>query len=349
MKTAKDIIKKRESLRLVAYPDPGPSGLPWTIAWGHTRGVRKGDTCTAEQAEAWLDEDMAEAYAIVDRAVTVPLTTPQRDALCSFAYNLGPGAKNVKDGFVTLKNGKPSTMLRLLNAGNYSAAAGQFDLWVKAGGVALRGLKLRRAEEKALFLSGTNINPEPIPPIEEKPVAPFLIAAIPALINAIPEFAKIFKSPDVAERNVEAVVKASEIIMQATGATNVQDAVEKVQADPEVAAAANESLRLNRAELMDVLERAWDRDEASIAAARVFSQQDKPIIGRWLFVHLISLLFVILGGGAAIFVLATSTDPTERVMALQTLLIVGFASVAGFWLGSSRSSQVKDLVRDGQG
>jgi hypothetical protein len=32
-------------------------------------------------------------------------------------------------------------------------------------------------------------------------------------------------------------------------------------------------------------------------------------------------------------------------MALQTLLIVGFASVAGFWLGSSRSSQMKDVIK----
>lgn len=337
MKTAKDIIKRHEGLRLKAYPDPGSGGAPWTIGYGHTRGVRRGDICTQDMADAWLDEDMADAYDAIDHAVIGSITVPQRDALCSFVFNVGASAF------------AKSTLLRLLNAGDEAGAAAQFMRWNKASGKVLPGLVKRRGEERALFLSGSGIEPPAIPPLEEKPVAPFLIAAIPALINAIPEFAKIFKSPDVAERNVEAVVKASEIIMQATGATNVQDAVEKVQADPEVAAAANESLRLNRAELMDVLERAWDRDEASIAAARVFSQQDKPIFGRWMFVHVISLLFVILGGGAAIFVLATSTDPTERVMALQTLLIVGFASVAGFWLGSSRSSQVKDLVRDGQG
>jgi lysozyme len=333
VKTAKDLIKQHEGLRLAAYPDPATRGAPWTIGYGHTRGVKRGDTCTAEQAAAWLDEDMVNAYFAVDRAVTVPLTGPQRDALCSFVFNVGGGAFN------------QSTLLKLLNTGKYSEAAAQLTRWNKAAGNIMPGLVRRRGEERALFLAGTDIQPEPIPLLEEKPVAPFLLAAIPALIQALPEFAKIFKSKDVAERNVEAAVKASEIVMQAVGATNVQEAVEKVQADPEVAAQANETLRLNRADLLDLVERLAKMDEQSVAAARAFSAGDRPIIGQWLFVHLLSLLFVLLGGGAAIYVLASSADPTERVMALQTLLIVGFASVAGFWLGSSRSSQMKDLAR----
>src|SRR5512139_1022427 len=107
MGTARDIIKRHEGLRLKAYPDPATGGAPWTIGYGHTRNVHKGDTCTVEQAERWLDEDMGDAYSIVDAAVTVPLDYRQREALCSFVFNVGPGAKNVKDGFVRLENGKP--------------------------------------------------------------------------------------------------------------------------------------------------------------------------------------------------------------------------------------------------
>jgi lysozyme len=349
MKTARDIIKKHEGLRLVAYPDPGTRGAPWTIGYGHTHNVRKGDTCTVEQAEAWLDTDMAGAYAIVDAAVKVSLTRQQRDALCSFVFNVGPGYKNVKDGFVQLKNGNPSTMLRRLNAGDYVGAATQFPLWNKAAGRVLRGLTIRRGEERALFLSGTGIQPAAISFIEETPVAPFLVAAIPALIQALPDFARIFKSPDVAERNVEAVTKAAGIVMDAVGASNIQEAVEKVQADPELADAANHAMRMSHTDLIDLIERMSKMDEASVGAAREFSRQDKPVFGSWLFVHLLSMLFVVLGGGAAIYVLVASADPTERVMALQTLLIVGFASVASFWLGSSRSSQVKDLTRESEG
>ena len=274
---------------------------------------------------------MTEAFACVDSLVTVPLTDKQRGALCSFVFNVGCGAF------------KKSTLLKLLNVGDYTGAAAQLPRWNKAAGNILPGLVRRRGEERALFLSGTNI-PEPAFP-QETEMAPFLVAAIPGLIAALPEFAKIFSKPDVAERNVEAVVKASEIVMQATGASNVQEAVEKVQDNPEVAEAANEALRMNRAELMDALERAWDKDEVSIAAARQFSREDKPVIGRWLFVHLLSVLLVLMGGGAAIAVLFTSADQTERAMALQALLLVGFASVVAFWLGSSRSSQMKDMVR----
>lgn len=337
---AREIIKEHEGLRLKAYPDPGSGGVPFTIGWGHTKGVKKGDTCTKEQAEQWLTDDMAEAYAVVDKAVKVPLSEKQRDALCSFVFNVGPGRKGVKDGFVTLKSGKQSTMLTKLNAGDYTGAAAQFPLWTKASGKSMRGLVIRRGKERALFLSGTNI-PQPAFP-EEKPVAPFLVAAIPALISALPEFAKIFNKPDVAERNVEAVVKASEIIMQATGASNVQEAVEKVQADPELAQVANDSLRANRAEFMDMLERAWDRDDKSVADARVFSTNDKPVFGNWQFVHVLTMILVIIGGGAALGVLFTSTNETERGMALQALLLVGFGGAVTFWLGSSRSSQLKD-------
>ena len=42
MKTSvkgREFIKGFEQLRLKAYPDPGTGGKPWTIGWGHTKGV----------------------------------------------------------------------------------------------------------------------------------------------------------------------------------------------------------------------------------------------------------------------------------------------------------------------
>ena len=342
MTTAADIIKRWEGLRLKAYPDPGTGGKPWTIGYGHTRNVKQGDTCTLDQALAWLAEDMADAYRIVDNAVTVPLTRQQRDALCSFVFNVGPGAKNVKDGFVTLKNGKQSTLLRMLNAGNYTGAAAQFDRWNKAGGRILAGLVNRRKQEKALFLSGTNLSVEVF--TEEKPVAPFLVAAIPALINALPEFAKIFNKPDVAERNVEAAVKASEIIMQATGSANVQEAVEKVQADPEVAAAANEALRFNRADLMDAIERINAMDQGNIKAARDYNATEPLMVNApWLklkFIHVLSLMFVGFSG-AFVTVNWASLTPELKGAVITLMIIAGWNGVRDYWMGSSEGSARK--------
>lgn len=330
--TIREIIKKHEGLRLKAYPDPATKSDPWTIGYGHTRNVKRGDVITEEQAEKFLDEDMAEAYACVDSLVKVPLHYHQRDALCSFVFNLG---------CTKLKN---STLLKKLNKKDYVGAANEFTRWVYGAGVVMPGLVKRRKEEKALFLSGTNLPTESF--VKEEPVAPFAAAiltqAIPALIGKLPEIAQIFKNPDVRERNVEAVAKVGQILIESTGSTNVQEAVEKVQADPEVAAVANEALRLNRAEVMDLVERMAKLEDTRVEKAREFYQGEKPVIGKWKYVHILSTILILFGGVAAGWVLGTSEDPAERAMALQTLLIVGFAGVAQFWLGSSRGSQMKD-------
>src|SRR5574340_1314077 len=200
---ARSIIKKHEGLRLTAYPDPASGGFPFTVGYGHTRNVHQGDVITQAQAEHYLDEDMGDAYACIDHSVTVPLDYRQRDALCSFVFNIGCSAF------------QKSTLLRMLNAGDFTGAAAQFPRWNKGAGKVMPGLVKRRGEERALFLTGTNVNPEPIP--QEEPVAPVLLAAIPSLIQALPEFAKIFQHRGVAGRNPQAAVQAPESIIQASG------------------------------------------------------------------------------------------------------------------------------------
>ena len=132
------LTEKFEGLRLTAYKDS--VGVP-TIGYGHTRGVAMGMTCTQEQAEQWLQEDVQIAVDAVNRLVTVELTQNQFDALVDFTFNLGVGSL------------QRSTLLKLLNAGNYSGAAGEFAKWNKAGGQVLAGLTKRRQAERDLFNS----------------------------------------------------------------------------------------------------------------------------------------------------------------------------------------------------
>lgn len=136
---AYNLVKASEGLRLDAYPDPASGGSPWTIGYGHTAGVRKGDSITEEKANDLLGEDLAIAAAEVERLVMVPLKQGQFDALCDFVFNLG-AAKLAS-----------STLLRVLNKKDYSGAAVQFKAWVMAGGEVMPGLVKRRAAEKALF------------------------------------------------------------------------------------------------------------------------------------------------------------------------------------------------------
>ena len=136
--TGLDIVKEAEGLRLSAYLCP--AGIP-TIGYGHTKGVKLGDTCTKEQAEKWLENDFFMAKQDVKAVVKVPLKENQLDALASFVFNLG------------VRKLTQSTLLKKLNAGDYSGAAAEFDKWVFAGKVKLNGLIKRRAKERKLFES----------------------------------------------------------------------------------------------------------------------------------------------------------------------------------------------------
>lgn len=150
-----DAIKRWEGLRLRAYRDFG--GV-LTCGWGHCGpDVIDGMEVDEAQAQRWFDADIATAASIVDRHVKVPLTEWARAALTSFVFNVGPGRKGVKDGFVELKKGGPSTLLRKLNAGDYTGAQREFSKWTKAKDkttgerVELAGLVNRRAQEAAFF------------------------------------------------------------------------------------------------------------------------------------------------------------------------------------------------------
>jgi len=119
-----------------------PAGR-WTIGYGHTHGVRSGETITPEEAEDLLRKDLQDCEAVVERMVKVDLTQNQFDALVSFVFNLGQG------------NFGSSTLLRTLNRGEYESAAEEFIRWNKArvdGELkALPGLTRRRTAEAALF------------------------------------------------------------------------------------------------------------------------------------------------------------------------------------------------------
>lgn len=131
------LVKSSEGLKLVAYKCP--AGI-WTNGYGHTGpDVTPGMVITQAQADALLARDLERFEAGVARLVKVPLNQNQFDALVCFSFNLGLGAL------------QGSTLLRLLNAGDYAGAAAQFPRWNKAGGKELPGLTRRRAAEQSLF------------------------------------------------------------------------------------------------------------------------------------------------------------------------------------------------------
>ena len=147
----KSLFKDWEGLRTEVYPDSG--GEP-TIGIGHrlTRAERtSGKILLAGQAikyangltqpQCWvlLHQDLEPVERLVNTSVLRPLTQNQFDALCSFAFNVGNGAF------------AGSTLLKLLNRGDYGAVPAQMARWNHDNGQVVEGLTNRRAKEIALW------------------------------------------------------------------------------------------------------------------------------------------------------------------------------------------------------
>jgi GH24 family phage-related lysozyme (muramidase) len=117
-----------------------------TAGYGSTRRVAKGEKITEEQAEQYLQEDIAVAEKAVDSLVKVDLTPNQRAAVVSLVFNVGQG------------NFKKSKALKALNNGDIETFMKEaFDEkvgFVRSGGKVLAGLVKRRKAEKELFMRG---------------------------------------------------------------------------------------------------------------------------------------------------------------------------------------------------
>jgi lysozyme len=146
-----DLIKRFESCRLKAYPDPKTGGAPWTCGWGETEGVTEDTWWTQDEADRRLMEGIAARELMVSRYVTHPTTQGQFDAFVSIFYNVGPG-NQFKDGIAHLHpDGRPSTLLRKFNDGDIAGCEAEWTKWISPGTSVANGLLHRRMAELALF------------------------------------------------------------------------------------------------------------------------------------------------------------------------------------------------------
>ena len=127
-----DLIKKFEGCSLVAYKCP--SGI-WTIGYGHTGGVEKGQKITQKEADSYFINDIKRFELYVEDNVKIKLNQNQFDALVSFTYNCGV-----------------ANLRKLTNNRNTAAIAAAIPLYNKSNGKTLEGLKKRRQEEYELFI-----------------------------------------------------------------------------------------------------------------------------------------------------------------------------------------------------
>jgi lysozyme len=140
-------ISEFEGFRSELHNDPAGH---CSIGFGHLVHLGKIDGSepaefkkgiTRTRARELLRADADVAQGAVNKEVEVPLSQQQFDALVSFVFNVGTGAF------------RESTLLRLLNKGDYEAVPKQLNRFVKGGGKTLPGLVRRRKEEGELFAS----------------------------------------------------------------------------------------------------------------------------------------------------------------------------------------------------
>jgi lysozyme len=329
-----ELIKEFEGLRLRAYLCP--AGVP-TIGYGTTvyptgRKVQMGDQCTAGQAEEYLRSDLRAFERNAESMLRVSVNENQFAALVSFSYNVGSQAL------------QRSTMLRFINGNRFADAAGEFARWNMAAGKPLAGLTRRRAAERELFLKPVAIQPLPdvgdFPPMQpvaaiqqppERPMAPIIAALLPSLISAIPEIAKLFGSGPKTDKTAAIAQKVAETVIAATGATNLQAAVETVQADPQMRKQATEAVQAIWYELQEIGGGIGAAREFSVrAAAESAAFYKMPAF--WISLALLPLLY-----GTVWLVLTGAEGFTNELRAaIASSVVTGvLGAVAGFWLGSS--------------
>lgn len=137
--TGIDLIKKFEGCRLKAYRCA--AGVP-TIGYGHTAGVRMGQTITQAQADQLLRDDLVKYEQKVMKYDEVyHWSQNQFDALVSFAFNIGNIVQLTANGTRTK-----------------AQIADKILAYNKAGGRVLSGLKKRREAERNLFLTISSNN-----------------------------------------------------------------------------------------------------------------------------------------------------------------------------------------------
>lgn len=131
-------LKEFEGFSAEAYQCPG--GV-WTIGYGHTKGVKKGQRITEEDASRLLVKDVEyfEQF-LAKEPYEEELTQGQWDALTDFLFNLGPG------------NFLSSTLRKkLLRNIDDSTIPDEFRRWNRSKGKVLPGLVKRREWEAQMF------------------------------------------------------------------------------------------------------------------------------------------------------------------------------------------------------
>lgn len=195
---------------------------------------------------------------------------------------------------------------------NQLADNGDFELITRRinGGLNGQADRLARWGRAKTALSIAMPTPILSTTVKETTVPPFLLAALPTLLDLIPKLGNIFKGPDpMAERNMKAVEIVVEAAKVAVSATNEQDLVEKIKSDPAAAAMVKAAVEAKWLEISEAgsggIDGARKADAAAIASGLPFYKSSPSF---WIACLLLPMVYLIMGNVTGLYGAEWSAD-----------------------------------------
>lgn len=199
------------------------------------------------------------------------------------------------------------------------------------------------------FINPVALAADTIPPqpSKEQPMAPFVAAVLPSLIDLVPKLGRLFSSgSETSERNI----KAAEIVVaaakEAIGARNEQELLETIKADPAAAAAVRGAIESQWFKLEEVGGGIVAAREANAAYLQPGMQGFWHNPAFWISLLLLLPLYGLIAD--VLFVHPDNYSSELRVQFVTALLGV-IALIGAYWLGTSFSSQRKTELQAGGG
>lgn len=216
------------------------------------------------------------------------------------------------------------------------------DIYVKYGGLLQAAVEERPMLDTVAAAAPVEEHPA-VPTLEEKhmpaPFLPFLGLALDAITTAVPALIDVFgdKGKSVPERNIVAAMKVVDTVKTAIGASNEQEVVEKLQADPAAAGAAREAVQSIWFEITgtpETLKAARDADTA-------FAEKGSPLWRSPAFVISSVLLALVFMLAADVFFIHPGTYSGDLRTQIVTAFLLIIGMVSQYWIGTSYSSSRK--------
>jgi muramidase (phage lysozyme) len=185
-----------------------------------------------------------------------------------------------------------------------------------------------------------HVGPEPAAPgiTEERPriMAPFLAAALPALVELIPRLGRLFGSgSQVSDRNLQAAEAVAQVVQRATSAPNIQTAVEAMRADPAVLQTA---VRAVEAHWVDITEAGGGGIEGARKADAVGRAAGDLLHSTsfWVALLLLPLVYLLVLSLIGLIGTATWSDDVRAGLA-GSLISAIVGGLVGYYYGQTTS------------